>query len=103
MFVARSAQRRGRAAGARSPAKKSIAAATPLPAADVDRDEARTLRPLRAAAITYRIAFGPQGEHKSLTLMGAMPREATPHQPLCAGVDGFSLHAAVCAEANELQ
>jgi hypothetical protein len=27
---------------------------------DADADEARTLRPLQAAAVTYRIAFGPR-------------------------------------------
>ena len=30
------------------------------PDADGDGDEARTLRPLQAAAVTYRIAFGPR-------------------------------------------
>ena len=29
------------------------------PDADADADEARTLRPLRTAAVTYPIAFGP--------------------------------------------
>ena len=34
---------------------------------DADGEEARTLRPLQAAAITYRIAFGPRaGRHKHL-------------------------------------
>jgi len=62
---------------------------------DGDGDEARTLRPLQAAAITYRIAFGPRAGQKMLTLRGAMPQEATSRQPLCADIDGFSLHAAV--------
>jgi hypothetical protein len=30
-----------------------------------------------------------------------MPREATARQPLCADIDGFSLHAAVRVEAHE--
>jgi hypothetical protein len=31
---------------------------------DCDSDEARVLRPLQAAACTYRIAFGPRaGQH----------------------------------------
>ncbi|MFN5167604.1 MAG: transposase [Pseudomonadota bacterium] len=47
---------------------------------DADGEEARTLRPLQAAAITCRIAFGP-----------------------CAGIDGFSLHAAVRTEAHDRQ
>ena len=38
---------------------------------DADGDEARTLRPLQAAAITYCIAFGPRAGHKVLTLRGA--------------------------------
>ena len=35
-----------------------------------DGEEARTLRPLQAAAITYRIAFGPRAGQKVLTLRG---------------------------------
>jgi hypothetical protein len=95
---------------------------------DADGEEARTLRPLQAAAITYRIAFGPRAGQKVLTLRGAerghgtvpadgpvscegrahakrergpqgMPRESAARQPLCADVDGFSLHAAVRVEA----
>jgi hypothetical protein len=68
---------------------------------DTDGEEARTLRPLQAAAITYRIAFGPCAGQKVLTLRAAMPREATARQPLCADIDGFSLHAAVRVEAND--
>ena len=33
-----------------------------------DSDEARVLRPLQAAACTYRIAFGPRAGQKVLTL-----------------------------------
>jgi len=36
-----------------------------------------------------------------LTLRGATPRETTPRQPLCADIDGFSLHAAVRVEAHD--
>jgi hypothetical protein len=39
---------------------------------NVDGHEARTLRPLQAAAITYRIAFGPRAGHKVLMLRGAL-------------------------------
>ena len=55
----------------------SRAAGSPEPEAypDADGDEARTLRPLQAAAITYRIAFGPRAGHKLSTLQGALPRE----------------------------
>jgi hypothetical protein len=35
---------------------------------DGDSDEARVLRPLQAAACTYRIAFGPRAGQKVLTL-----------------------------------
>jgi hypothetical protein len=68
---------------------------------DDDGQEARTLRPLQAAAITCRIAFGPRAGQKMLTLRGAMPREATARQPLCVDIDGFSLHAAARVEAND--
>jgi hypothetical protein len=68
---------------------------------DADGEDARTLRPLQAAAITYRIALGPRAGQKVLTLRGAMPREATARQPLCADIDGFSLHAAVRVEAHD--
>jgi hypothetical protein len=68
---------------------------------DADGEDARTLRPLQAAAITYRIAFGPRAGQKVLTLRGAMPREDSARQPLCADIDGFSLHAAVRVEAHD--
>ncbi len=68
---------------------------------DADDEDARTLRPLQAAAVTYRIAFGPRAGQKVLTLRGAMPREAPARQPLCADIDGFSLHAAVRVEAHD--
>jgi Putative transposase len=68
---------------------------------DAEGDEARTLRPLQAAAVTYRIAFGPRAGQKVLSLMGAMPRERAAGQPLCADIDGFSLHAAVRVEAHD--
>ena len=41
---------------------------------DADGEEARTLRPLQAAAVAYRIAFGPRAGQKMLTLRGATPR-----------------------------
>jgi hypothetical protein len=36
-----------------------------------------------------------------LTLRGAQPREAALQQPLCADIDGFSLHAEVRCEAHD--
>ena len=71
--------------------------------ADSDSDEARVLRPLQAAACTYRIAFGPRAGRKVLTLQGAIPREASFKQSLCADIDGFSLHAAVRCSADDRQ
>ena len=71
--------------------------------ADADSDEARALRPLQAAACTYRIAFGPRAGQKVFTLQGAMPRDADFKQPLCADIQGFSLHAAVRCGADDRQ
>jgi len=68
---------------------------------DADGEEARTLRPLQAAAVTYRIFFGSRAGQRVLTLRGAMPREVGAHQPLCAGIDGFNLHAAMRVEAHD--
>ena len=68
---------------------------------NADGDEARTLRPLQVAAITYRIAFGPRAGQKVLTLRGAMAREGMSRELLCSDIDGFSLHAAVWVEAHE--
>jgi len=70
---------------------------------DGDSDEARTLRPLQAAACTYRIAFGPRAGQKVLTVQGAMPRDADFKQSLCADIQGFSLHAAVRCGADDRQ
>jgi Putative transposase len=70
---------------------------------DADSDEARTLRPLQAAACTYRIAFGPRAGQKVLTVQGAMPRQTAFKQSLCAAIDGFSLHAAVRCGADDRQ
>ena len=68
---------------------------------DAHRDEARTLRPLQVAAITYRIAFGPRAGQKVLTLRGAMARFGLARELLCSDIDGFSLHAAVRVQAHE--
>jgi len=70
---------------------------------DADSDEARTLRPLRAEACTYRIAFGPRAGQEVLTLQGDMPRDADFKQTLCADIQGFSLHAAVRCGADDRQ
>ena len=70
---------------------------------DSDLDEARVLRPLQAAACTYRIAFGARAGQKVLTLQGAMPRDADLKQTLCVDIQGFSLHAAVRCAANDRQ
>jgi len=70
---------------------------------DAESDEARTLRPLQAAACTYRIAFGPRAGQKVPTVQGAMPREADLKQHLCADIDAFSLHAAMRCGADNRQ
>ena len=62
---------------------------------DGDSDEARTLRTLKAAACTSRIAFGPRAGQKVLTIQGAMPRESDFKQSLRADIDSSSFHAAV--------
>ena len=48
------------------------------------------LRPLQAAACSYRIAFGPRAGQKVLTVQGAIPRDADFKHKLCAEIDGFS-------------
>jgi len=68
---------------------------------DTEGEESRTLRPLQAAAITYRIAFGPRAGQKVLSVRGAMPREGAARQPLCADIGGFNLHAAVRVQAHD--
>ena len=68
---------------------------------DSDSDEARALRPLQAAACTYRVAFGPRAGQKVLTVQGTMPRETGFKQKLCADMNGFSLHAAVRCGADD--
>jgi hypothetical protein len=57
---------------------------------NADGDEARTLRPLQVAAITYRIAFGPRAGQKVLTLRGAMARFGLARELLCSDIDGNS-------------
>ena len=70
---------------------------------DDESDEARVLRPLQAAACTYRLAFGPRAGQKVLTVQGSMPKDADFKQPFCADIDGFSLHAAMCCGTDDRQ
>ena len=70
---------------------------------DADREEARKLRPLQAAAIPYRIAFGPRARQKVLTLRGAMPRDDWARQTRCADIDAFCWPAASWAQAARVQ
>ena len=65
---------------------------------DGDSDEARVLRPLQAAACTYRIAFGPRAGQKVLTVQGAMPRDADFKQT-CAPTSTASACTPPCAAA----
>jgi hypothetical protein len=60
-----------------------------------ESDEARALRPLHRGSCVYRIAFGPRAGQKVLTLQGALPREASGKQRLCANLQGFSLPVVV--------
>ena len=76
---------------------------TYLADSDAESDDAQTLRPLQAAACTYRIAFGPHAGQKLFTVQGAMPRDAARAQALCADEQGFSLHAAVRCAADDRQ
>jgi hypothetical protein len=71
--------------------------------ADGDADPAKPARSGRykAAACTYRIAFGPRAGQKVLTVQNAMPRDANIEQALCADRNGLSLHAAVRCEAGD--
>ena len=41
----------------------------------------------QAAAITYRIAFGPRAGQNVLTVQGAMPRQTEFKQTLCADIN----------------
>ncbi len=74
---------------------------TYLADADDDCEEARALRPLHRGSCVYRIAFGPRAGQKVLTLQGALPRETSGKQRLCADLQGFSLHAAVRCGAGQ--
>jgi hypothetical protein len=70
---------------------------------DGESDEARVLRPLQAAACSYRIAIGPRAGQKVLTALGAMPRYKDFKQTLGDDIDGFSLHAAMRCGADDRQ
>ena len=61
----------------------------------------RVLESLQAAACIYRIAYGPRAGQKVLTLRGAAPSAADFKQHLCANLEVFSQHAAVCCAAHE--
>jgi Putative transposase len=66
-----------------------------------ESEEARALRPLHRGSCVYRIAFGPRAGQKVLTLQGALPKEASGKQRLCANLQGFGLHAAVRCGAGQ--
>ena len=70
---------------------------TPMPMAAPTAAQPQTATP----ACTYRIAFGPRAGQKVLTVQGAMPRQRDVKHPLCADVDGFSLHATVRCGADD--
>jgi hypothetical protein len=68
---------------------------------DADGDEARTLQPLQAAAITHRIAFGPRAGRNVLTLRGAMAREPRRASRCALASTATGPHAAVRVEAKD--
>ena len=53
------------------------------------------VRACRTALVTLVLQAARAPVHKMLTLRGSMPRETTARLPLCADIDGSSLHAAV--------
>ena len=67
--------------------------------AEVDSQSALT--PLQAAACTYRIALGPRGRQKVLSLQTLPSRAADATRPGCVNAHGFSLHAAVRCGAHQ--
>ena len=66
-----------------------------------DTDPEAALRPLQAAACTYRIALGPRGGQKVLSLQTVPSQTAPPTQQRCVSEQGFSLHAEVCCAAHQ--
>jgi hypothetical protein len=71
--------------------------ATTMADNDADSDDARTLRLLQVAACNYRVAVGPRAGHKVLRVQGAMPREASCKQKLCANSGKVSTCTPPCA------
>lgn len=53
---------------------------------DTDGEASRTLRPLQAAAVTYRIAFGPRAGQKVLTLRASQAHDRARHSRRNDGV-----------------
>jgi hypothetical protein len=64
-----------------------------------DSDEARTLRPLHAAAGTYRIAFGPQACQNVLTEQAAMLRKTDFTSKTCLQTSTDPACTPLCAAA----
>ena len=72
---------------------------------DGDSDEARTLRPLQAAACTYRIAFGPRAGQKVLTVQTSSRRcvptaTASACTPRCAAAPTIARRWSNCAATS---
>ncbi len=66
-----------------------------------DSDPEAALRPLQAAACTYRIALGPRAGQKVLSLHTVPSQTAPPTQQRCVSEQGFSLHAEVYCAAHQ--
>ncbi len=68
--------------------------------AETDADADPALAPLRSAACTYRIAFGPRAGQKVLSLK-TVPTATKVTAKRCVSDHGFSLHANVRCAANQ--
>jgi len=69
-----------------------------------DFDESNPMPHLQGSSIQYRIAVGAQQGRKALqlqTVAAAYAENTSPRSSSVAKVSGFSLHAGVCAQANE--
>lgn len=66
-----------------------------------DTDANKPLRSLRAAACTYRIAYGPCTGQKVLCLQTISCRGEYAGPALCADAHGFSLHAVARCGAHQ--
>ena len=69
----------------------------------LDPDEDDGMNALLGHSITYRVAVGPRAGQKAFTLqtLPPLPERFDDEPPYLTKVNGFSLHAGVCAQAFE--